>query len=396
MSWALCVVGGNNLALALRRQERDRERRIDAGLAWAHNPDAADLRAERAAQDTQLLTLPEEQLVELVAQMLAVRGSAGGWPAGRKAPPKQRTAWIIGARLLCWSACTFFTVVWADRCLLVLHCRCPHRAMCPCPSAHAHAWRWRPPPLAHTPAVQRRCSPIPGAAPTPCLCALPTLSTPSPSKSSFLSSPQSGGVQPEYLVRVGENLWRPLQAKEAADVESGDGVGHAGGKRRTLHAKRTTAPRVSRDTGGEEDCSCVVELVVAAGAKGDEIGGGGASESTAHTCADSGSSRPPLLPAVGGAAAASAAASTAAGTAADTADGEPAECSICFSSDTPATSVLLGCGHGGYCRRCACLVAARQPRLCPQCRAPIKGMVTLDPQQAGGAPIGGLARVAGV
>lgn len=44
-------------------------------------------------------------------------------------------------------------------------------------------------------------------------------------------------------------------------------------------------------------------------------------------------------------------------------------CTICY--DQPATCVLMECGHGGYCWRCAHLLFARPPSECPVCRQPI-------------------------
>jgi hypothetical protein len=70
---------------------------------------------------------------------------------------------------------------------------------------------------------------------------------------------------------------------------------------------------------------------------------------------------------------------------------EPAECGICYRSDVPLTAVLMGCGHGGFCRRCAHLLAVQPSQQCPMCRAPISGVVVL---QDAGAPVGELARVA--
>jgi hypothetical protein len=44
-------------------------------------------------------------------------------------------------------------------------------------------------------------------------------------------------------------------------------------------------------------------------------------------------------------------------------------CTICY--DQPATCVLMECGHGGYCWRCAHLLFARPPSECPVCRQSI-------------------------
>jgi hypothetical protein len=50
-------------------------------------------------------------------------------------------------------------------------------------------------------------------------------------------------------------------------------------------------------------------------------------------------------------------------------------CTICY--DQPATCVLMECGHGGYCWRCAHLLFARPPSECPVCRQPIMQVGTL-------------------
>lgn len=44
-------------------------------------------------------------------------------------------------------------------------------------------------------------------------------------------------------------------------------------------------------------------------------------------------------------------------------------CTICY--DQPATCVLMECGHGGYCWRCAHVLFARPPSECPVCRQSI-------------------------
>jgi hypothetical protein len=63
-------------------------------------------------------------------------------------------------------------------------------------------------------------------------------------------------------------------------------------------------------------------------------------------------------------------------------------CTICY--DRPATCVLLECGHGGYCWRCAHVLYARPPNECPVCRQRIEQVVEMaDPS----ASIGHLAQV---
>ncbi|GIL97211.1 hypothetical protein Vretimale_2952 [Volvox reticuliferus] len=57
-------------------------------------------------------------------------------------------------------------------------------------------------------------------------------------------------------------------------------------------------------------------------------------------------------------------------------------CVICF--DGTATCVLLECGHGGFCRRCAFLQFVRPPNKCPMCRAPIDQVVEIEPVAAVG------------
>jgi hypothetical protein len=44
-------------------------------------------------------------------------------------------------------------------------------------------------------------------------------------------------------------------------------------------------------------------------------------------------------------------------------------CTICY--DNQATCVLMECGHGGYCWRCAHVLFARPPSECPVCRQKI-------------------------
>jgi hypothetical protein len=68
------------------------------------------------------------------------------------------------------------------------------------------------------------------------------------------------------------------------------------------------------------------------------------------------------------AAAGAAAAATAAAAGSDDGDDEGL-CTICY--DQPATCVLMECGHGGYCWRCAHLLFARPPSECPVCRQSI-------------------------
>lgn len=63
-----------------------------------------------------------------------------------------------------------------------------------------------------------------------------------------------------------------------------------------------------------------------------------------------------------------AAAAIAAGAGSDDGDDEGL-CTICY--DQPATCVLMECGHGGYCWRCAHLLFARPPSECPVCRQSI-------------------------
>ncbi len=45
-------------------------------------------------------------------------------------------------------------------------------------------------------------------------------------------------------------------------------------------------------------------------------------------------------------------------------------CVICF--DAQASCVLLECGHGGFCTRCAHVLMVRPPNVCPSCRRPIE------------------------
>lgn len=69
------------------------------------------------------------------------------------------------------------------------------------------------------------------------------------------------------------------------------------------------------------------------------------------------------------------------------ADEEEELCVICY--DGAATCVLLECGHGGFCRRCAYLLFVRPPNECPTCRAVIEQVV-----EVGTAPaVGGVVHV---
>jgi len=51
-------------------------------------------------------------------------------------------------------------------------------------------------------------------------------------------------------------------------------------------------------------------------------------------------------------------------------------CIICC--DALPTCVLLSCGHGGFCRRCANIVFVRPPNECPTCRQKIEQVVELE------------------
>lgn len=73
--------------------------------------------------------------------------------------------------------------------------------------------------------------------------------------------------------------------------------------------------------------------------------------------------------------AAVAAAAAAAGSE-DADDEDEGLCTICY--DQPATCVLMECGHGGYCWRCAHLLFARPPSECPVCRQPIMQVLELE------------------
>jgi Zinc finger, C3HC4 type (RING finger) len=68
-------------------------------------------------------------------------------------------------------------------------------------------------------------------------------------------------------------------------------------------------------------------------------------------------------------------------------DPEDGLCTICY--DAAATCVLMDCGHGGYCWRCAHLLFVRPPGECPVCRAPVQQVLELD----SAVPIGSTARV---
>jgi hypothetical protein len=74
----------------------------------------------------------------------------------------------------------------------------------------------------------------------------------------------------------------------------------------------------------------------------------------------------PVLSTPPGTACAGAAIVAAAAAAAAAADEDEGLCTICY--DAPATCVLMECGHGGYCWRCAHVLFARPPSECPVCR----------------------------
>lgn len=65
---------------------------------------------------------------------------------------------------------------------------------------------------------------------------------------------------------------------------------------------------------------------------------------------------------------------------------EEEECIVCY--DRKATCVLLECGHGGFCRKCACILMLRPPHECPTCRAHIEQVVELDVESQAPAPVG--------
>lgn len=62
-------------------------------------------------------------------------------------------------------------------------------------------------------------------------------------------------------------------------------------------------------------------------------------------------------------------------------------CIICF--ERTADHVLLHCGHGGFCKMCACRLLVRPPHQCPSCRALVFGAVYASPSTA----IGGHADI---
>lgn len=64
-------------------------------------------------------------------------------------------------------------------------------------------------------------------------------------------------------------------------------------------------------------------------------------------------------------------------------------CMICYEEDV-GHCVLLNCGHGGFCRRCAHLLFVRPPNECPTCRAGIDQVVMLELPVA---PVGGEVKV---
>jgi len=64
-------------------------------------------------------------------------------------------------------------------------------------------------------------------------------------------------------------------------------------------------------------------------------------------------------------------------------------CVICYEENV-ARFVLLECGHGGFCKRCANLLFVRPPNECPTCRARIEQVVELEDPLG---PVGTTARV---
>lgn len=66
-------------------------------------------------------------------------------------------------------------------------------------------------------------------------------------------------------------------------------------------------------------------------------------------------------------------------------------CTICY--DAPPTCVLLECGHGGYCWRCAHIMFMKPPNECPVCRRRIDLVVEIsDPRSRVGQPAAVRAR----
>lgn len=57
-------------------------------------------------------------------------------------------------------------------------------------------------------------------------------------------------------------------------------------------------------------------------------------------------------------------------------------CIVCY--DRPPTCVLLECGHGGFCRKCAHILVLRPPHECPTCRRRIDQVVELEGLEGGG------------
>jgi hypothetical protein len=51
-------------------------------------------------------------------------------------------------------------------------------------------------------------------------------------------------------------------------------------------------------------------------------------------------------------------------------------CLICY--DNRATCVLLECGHGGFCRKCAYMMFVRPPNECPTCRQRIEQVLEIE------------------
>ena len=49
---------------------------------------------------------------------------------------------------------------------------------------------------------------------------------------------------------------------------------------------------------------------------------------------------------------------------------------ICY--DNQPTCVLLECGHGGFCRKCAYMMFVRPPNECPTCRQRIEQVLEVE------------------
>lgn len=161
---------------------------------------------------------------------------------------------------------------------------------------------------------------------------------------------------PSAASRKNTKLMQPQPAAHAVDdVSSSSGSSYM--------SSTSSISSQDGDTAAAQDCLGTVVLQVRPEAPAAAAG-------SQHAAAPAGltrsSSQAGSLPCTAASGAAAAAIAAAAGS--DDGDDEGL-CTICY--DQQATCVLMECGHGGYCWRCAHVLFARPPSECPVCRQPI-------------------------